>query len=315
LSNFNPVCVIESLLHYMGLTTTQNIMKTKLLLTSAFLLTLMVGNVSAQDNNFNLDEVYSLSSDGTIHLKSEDANVKITGSDRTDVHVVIDRAETSRGIRSNRSRFDIEVEERQGDLYIQEPSQRGVTFQIGTSRVAYKIEIEMPKTGSLRIKGDDDDYVIRSVNGEISIETDDGDVELIECNGDKFDIQLEDGDLRMDGGKGSLYIRVDDGDVDVRNGAFERLEVDAEDGNMSLETSLSDNGRYELSGDDANIDFVVLGGGGEFNVVMDDGRVSASSAFKTIQETEDRSRLQLDGGTANVDIRIEDGRVRLSTSN
>lgn len=290
-------------------------MKTKLLLTSAFLLTLMVGNVSAQDSNFNLDEVYSLSSDGTIHLRSEDANVKITGSDRNDVHVVIDRNETNRGIRSNRSRFDINVEERQGDLYITEAASRGVTFQIGSSRVAYEIEIDMPITGSLRIKGDDDDYVIRSVNGEISIETDDGNVELIECNGDKFDLQLEDGDLRMDGGKGSLYIRVEDGDIDVRNGAFERVEVDSEDGSVSFETSLSDSGRYELSGDDANIDFVVLGGGGEFNIIKDDGRVSASSAFKTIQETESRSRLELNGGKAKVDIRIEDGRVRLSKSN
>lgn len=288
-------------------------MKTKLLFTSAFLLTVLVGTVTAQDKTFNLDEVYSLASDGTIHLKSEDANVKITGSDRSDVHVVIDRTESTRGVRSNRSRFDIKVDERQGDLYITESDRRGVTFQIGSWSVDYEIEIEMPKTGSLRIKGDDDDYVIRSVNGEISIETDDGDVELIECNGDRFDLQLEDGDLRMDGGKGSLYVRVDDGDIDIRNGAFERVEVDSEDGSVSLETSLSDSGRYELSGDDANIDFIVLSGGGEFNVTKDDGRISASSAFDTIQETETRSKLELDGGKAKVDIRVEDGRVRLST--
>lgn len=288
-------------------------MKTKLLFTSAFLLTVLVGTVSAQDKTFNLDEVYSLSSNGTIHLKSEDANVKITGSDRTDVHVVIDRKESTRGVRSNRSRFDINIDERQGDLYITESARRGVTFQIGSWSVDYEIEIEMPKTGSLRIKGDDDDYVIRSVNGEISLETDDGDVELIECNGDRFDLQLEDGDLRMDGGKGSLYVRVDDGDIDIRNGSFERVEVDSEDGSVSLETSLSDSGRYELSGDDANIDFVVLSGGGEFNVAKDDGRISASSAFDTIRETETRSRLELDGGKAKVDIRVEDGRVRLST--
>lgn len=289
-------------------------MKTKLFLTSAFLLTLMVSNVYAQDNNFNLDQVYSLSSDGTVHLKSEDANVKITGSDRNDVHVVIDRSESNRGIRSNRSRFDIRVEERQGDLFITEAASRGVTFQIGSTRVEYEIEIEMPKTGSLRIKGDDDDYVIRSVNGEISIETDDGNVELIECNGGRFDLQLEDGDLRMDGGTGTLYVRVDDGDIDIRNGAFERVEIDSEDGSVSLETSLSDSGRYELSGDDANIDLVVLEGGGEFNVAKDDGRISSNSAFKTIQETERRSKLELEGGNAKVDIRVEDGRVRLSTS-
>ncbi|MBO3700360.1 DUF4097 family beta strand repeat-containing protein [Roseivirga sp. E12] len=288
-------------------------MKAKILFTCASLLTLFIGNITAQDKNFNLDEVYNLASDGTIHLKSEDANVKITGSDRSDVHVVIDRTETTRGVRSSRSRFDIKVEERQGDLYITESARRGVTFQIGSWRVDYEIEIEMPQTGSLRIKGDDDDYVIRSVNGEISIETDDGDIELIECNGNKFDLQLEDGDLRMDGGKGSLYVNVDDGDIDLRNGNFDTIEVSAEDGNVSLETSLSDNGVYEIRGDDADIDFVVLSGGGEFNVSKDDGRISATSAFDKIQETERRAKLELDGGKADVDIRIEDGRVRLST--
>ncbi len=277
------------------------------------MLTLFVSDLSAQDKNFNLDEVYDIASNGTIHLKSNDANVKITGSDRADVHLVIDRTETTRGVRSNRSRFDIKVEEREGDLYITESASRGVTFQIGSFRVDYEIEIEMPNTGSLRIKGDDDDYVIRSVNGKISIETDDGDVELIECNGDDFDIQLEDGDLKMDGGKGSLYINVDDGDVDVRNGAFDRVEVISEDGDVSLETTLADDGIYELRGDDANIDFVVLGGGGAFVVAKDDGRISASASFETIQESERRSKLQLNGGKADVDIRIEDGRVRLST--
>lgn len=288
-------------------------MKAKILFTSAFLVTLFIGNITAQEKNFNLDEVYNLATDGTIHLKSEDANVKITGSDRSDVHVVIDRTETTRGVRSSRSRFDIKVEERQGDLYITESARRGVTFQIGSWRVDYEIEIEMPQTGSLRIKGDDDDYVIRSVNGQISIETDDGDVELIECNGNKFDIELEDGDLKMDGGKGSIYVNVDDGDVDIRNGDFDSVEVTAEDGNVSIETRLSDTGVYELRGDDADIDFVVLGGGGEFNVSKDDGRISASSAFDTIQESERRSKLQLNGGKADIDIRIEDGRVRLST--
>lgn len=274
----------------------------------------MVGQVSAQkESNYHLDEVYKLASDGTVHLKSADANIKITGSDRTDVHLVIDRSERIRGISSGRGKFDVEVEERRGDLYITERESRGVRFQIGSQRVEYEIEIEMPSDGSLRIKGDDDDYVIRSVNGDISMEIDDGDIELIECNGDDFNLQLEDGDLKMDGGKGSIYIRSDDGDVDVRNGSFDRVELSAEDGNVSVETSLADRGVYELRGDDADIDFIVLSGGGRFNVSKDDGRISASSAFDTIQKSESRSKLELNGGSADVDIRIQDGRVRLST--
>ncbi|MFY0593780.1 DUF4097 family beta strand repeat-containing protein [Roseivirga sp.] len=291
-------------------------MKIKLLFTSLFVLILATSQVSAQDDSeFNLDRVYKLAADGTVHMNTSDANIKITGSKRSDVHVDIQRTEVVRGIRSRRSSFDIEVEEKSGDLYITERTSRGVSIQIGSRRIDYEIEIEMPETGSLRIKGDDDDYVIRSVNGAISIETDDGDVELLDCNGDNFDIELEDGDLKMDGGRGTIYVKADDGDVDIRNGAFDRMELDAEDGSVSVETTLAKNGDYELVGDDASIDFTVLGGGGEFNVTKDDGRISASSDYDTIQKSERRSRLELPGGDAKVDIRIEDGRVRLSTSN
>ena len=289
-------------------------MKTKLLITSLFVLLFTISESKAQDDSdFNLDKVYQLSTDGTVHLNTSDANIRITGSQRSDVHLIIDRTETTRGVRSRRSRFDVNVEERSGDLYVTERAQRGVTFQIGSYRVDYEIEIEMPMSGSLRIKGDDDDYVIRSVNGAISIRADDGDIELIECNGDKFDLQFEDGDLKMDGGRGSLYVRSDDGDVDIRNGGFDRVEVNAEDGNVSVETTLDNNGLYELSGDDADIDFIVLSGGGKFNVSKDDGRISASSDYDTIQKSERRSKLELKGGDADVDIRIQDGRVRLST--
>lgn len=269
-------------------------------------------SVFAQDSgNFKLDEVYNMSSDGTLHLRSEDADVKITGSDRSDVHVYVERIEEVRGVSSNRGRFDVDVEERDGDLYIRE-RKPGSRFTMGYYRLDYEITIEMPKTGSLRIQGEDDDYVIKSVNGAISIETEDGNVDLIECMGDDFEVELEDGDLRMDGGKGSLYINVEDGDADVRNGDFESVEVRSKDGDVVIETTLADSGSYDFSGDDATFELVVLGGGGDFDISKDDGRVSASSDFDLIHESDYRVEYKLPSGEADVRIRTNDGRVRLS---
>ncbi len=293
-------------------------MKTKQLLLSMVCLLMVASNAYAQresSSDYHLDEEYNMSADGTLHLSSSDANVTIKGTDRKNVHVVIDRVEDVRGISSRRRNFEVDVEERSGDLYITERESRGVSVMMGSYSLDYDIEIEMPMTGSLRIKGDDDDYVIRSINGEIFMNIDDGDIELIDCGGDDFDIQLEDGDLKMDGGKGTFYARVDDGDIDIRNADFTTLEIRSEDGDVSVETSLSDKGVYELVADDASIDFLVLSGGGKFNVLKDDGRVSAGSSFETIRETESRTQLELKGGNAEVDIRVNDGRVRLSSEN
>ena len=293
-------------------------MKNKQLLLSILGLLLLNLPVHAQRESsadFHLDEVYALGADGTVHLSSSDARVNIRGTNRSDVRVKIDRSVDIRGFSTNRSRFNVDVEERGGDLYVMEREGRGVRVMMGSYSVDYSIAIEMPENGSLRIKGDDDDYVIRSVNGAISVSIDDGDVELIECNGGDFDVQIEDGDLKMDGGKGTFYASSDDGNLEIRNAAFDRVEIRVEDGDVSIETELADTGVYEFSSDDGSIELVVLAGGGLFNVLKDDGRVSAARAFQVLKETETRSQLKLSGGKAEVDIRVNDGRVRLSSEN
>lgn len=280
-----------------------------------------IGNVSfAQrndnddddDRDFHLDQTYNMDATGTLHLSSSDADVRIVGSNRSDVHVKIDRSVESRGINRTR-RFDVEVETRSGDLYITERRGRGSSFSMGYYRVDYDILVELPEGASLRIKGDDDDYYVKNVNGKIDMDVDDGDIELEDCKGNDFQFDMEDGDLRMEGGQGKVYVRIDDGDVDIQNGKFEDVEMVVEDGSIIIETELFDKGSYEIRADDARIDFIVLGGGGDFMVTKDDGRVRSTSAFETIRETDYRSELKLDGGKADVQIRTNDGSVRLST--
>lgn len=273
-------------------------------------------NAQAQkEGEFHLDENYALGANGTVYLSSEDADVRIVGSDRSDVHVKIDRIEYVNGIRSGGRRFSVDVEEVSGDLYIKERRSGNVRISIGSFRTEYEITIEMPRSGSLKIDGEDDDYVIRSVDGSISLDVEDGDIEIFETKTENVDVVIEDGDLRLDGGVGRLYVRTEDGDIDVRNGAFNRIDIDSEDGNVSIETSLDDNGIYEFRGDDADIDLLILNGGGSFFIAKDDGRVSSSSPFKVDEESDHRVRLSLDGGSADVDIRINDGRVRLNARN
>lgn len=288
-------------------------MQRKIFMSALLALAVSTINLWAQEEGeFHLDETYSLGANGVIHLYSEDADVRITGSDRSDVHVKIDRVEYVNGIQSGRRNFTVNVEETNGDLFIKERRSGNVRISIGTFRTEYKITIEMPRNGGLKIDGEDDDYVIRSVDGAISMDVEDGDIEIIETKTAKVDINIEDGDIRLGGGVGSIYLRTEDGDVDVRNGAFDRVDIDAEDGSISIETTLDDNGSYEINSEDADIEFVVLAGGGLFYVAKDDGRVSSSSPFKVEEERDHRVRLSLDGGKADVDIRVNDGRVRFS---
>lgn len=270
-------------------------------------------NLKAQKNGeFHLDQSYTIEENGTFYLDSDDAKVTITGTDRKDAHVKIDRVIESRGFSSGRGEFLVDVESRNGSLYVKERTRGGVTVQVGYSRTDYTIDIELPRGVSIKIKGDDDDYLIRNIDGRISMDTEDGDIELIDCNSKDFQFRMEDGDLMIDGGSGSISVDIEDGDVEIRRGEFERIELNTQDGNVMLETSISDSGIYDIKAEDARIDLVITKGGGEFLVLKDDGSLRTSSDFETIEESDHRSVIKLDGGSAKVEIRTDDGRVRLS---
>jgi hypothetical protein len=115
----------------------------------------------------------------------------------------------------------------------------------------------------------------------------------------------------MDTAKGTLELDADDADVKIRNAAFDKIMVDIDDGDFVVETSLSENGDYYIDAQDGLVSMTVLGGGGKFDIRHDDARVITEGNFDTVEKSEDRTRLTLANGNANVKIHADDARVRL----
>lgn len=284
-------------------------MKKVVLLFSAFCVSILA---NSQDGNFHLDKTYKASQTGIIDLRSSDAKVFITGSDRKDVHVKIDRKITTKGMVWGGKEFSVEVEETNGGIAIRERENGGSVSVVGYYKEEYRIDIEAPSGMSLDIRGDDGDYFIKNINGSIALDMDDADAELVSCKGDKFKFSVDDGDIKMDQGRGRLEVRADDGDVEIRNAAFTYIDADLDDGDFIVETSLADDGEYNIQAEDGSVAIKITKGGGEFYVRHDDGRVITEGEFDRVERSEDRTRLKLNNGTAKVTIRVDDGRVRLS---
>lgn len=266
----------------------------------------------AQDGSFHLDKEYKMKKNGIIDLSSSDANVFITGSNRETAHVKIDRKITTKGWAWGEDNFRVDIKEEEGDLKIYEKQNNTSVSIVGYYNEDYKIEIEAPEGASLTIRGDDGDYLIKNVNGTISLNIDDADAELIDCGGDKFSFRIDDGDIRMNSGKGSLEISADDADIEIHDANFKSIHADLDDGDLIIDTSLDNNGDYNLKSEDGSIVLNITGGGGEFDIRHDDGHVIADGSFKTLDEDEDRTRLSLDNGSANVTMRTDDARIRLT---
>ena len=268
--------------------------------------------ILAQDGDFNLDKTYPINLSGTIVLKSSDADITITGSDRSDVHVKVMRKVTSKGWSMGTREFTIEVEERCGNLEIIERSSGSHVSFVGYMNETYKIDIEAPKGVSLDLDGDDGDYFITSVDGAITLDIDDGDADFKNCNGRYFSFNLDDGDIRMDKAAGRLSVKMDDGDLEIDNADFTIIDATVNDGDIKLATTLDDDGGYYIRADDAGLYLVVLGGGGRFDIRHDDSRISAARDFEFIREAEEETILELAGGNAKFNIKTDDSSIRLS---
>jgi hypothetical protein len=263
-------------------------------------------------NAYNLDKEYAMAANGTLILKCSDAEVSISGTTRTNAHVKINRLVTTKGwVFGNHDEFSVDVTEEGGNLEVEERKHHQMSGVIGYYSEKYTIDISVPQGASLRVKGDDGDYKINNIDGEISIEADDADVALTACSGSRFRFRLDDGDITMDEGKGDLTIDADDADVRISNAKFSSINADMDDGDLIVETALFDNGDYRIRSQDGLVALTVTQGGGKFEIRHDDTRVITEGNFQKLEESEDRTRLALASGNATVEIRTDDARVRL----
>jgi hypothetical protein len=280
----------------------------------AFLMMTFVSALFAQDGDFHLNKDYKMKKSGLIDLRCSDAKVFVTGSDQTNAHIKIDRKVTNQGLSWGARNFTVDVEEDDGNLKIRERHSVSDLSIIGFTREEYKIDIAAPEGASLTVRADDGDYYIKNINGSISLSMDDADVELSDCKGNEFNFRIDDGDIRMDKGSGSIDIDADDGNVELYNAHFNAIHANMDDGDLKIETSLSDQGEYQIEGEDGSIALTITGGGGEFDIRHDDTHVVTQGAFKTLQDDDDHTVVSLQNGRAKIYVRGDDERIKLVAS-
>lgn len=267
--------------------------------------------VEAQDA-FRLDKEYDINLNGKLQLNTDDADIRITGSNRTTAHVKIFREIKTKGLVWGEDNFSVDVEMRNGDLIISERSNGSHISVMGYMSEEYTIDISLPLGVNLDLDGDDDDYIIKDMKGAIYLNLDDGDAKLTNCTGSEFKFNLDDGDIEMDGGNGSLEVKLDDGDIEITNASFSQINASVDDGDLIIGTDLQNNGSYVFKADDSDIILNINRGGGEFSIDHDDSRLFTAGSFETLEKDEDYTRLRLGNGTAEIKMRVDDATVRLN---
>ena len=263
-------------------------------------------------DEFNLDKEYSIDAGGMILLDSDDAEVTVVGSDRNKVHVVVHYKLTSSGLSfGSREPFEMEVRREDGNLIIQELPREGDQVIIGDTDKEYTIRIETPRGVDLEFKGDDEHYEIKGINGRISIDADDSRISLIDCKGQWFAFNLDDGNLTMDQGSGTLKLDMDDGQATIRHGTFKSIDLVSDDGTVEIYTALAAKGDYSFDLDDGNLQLFITEGGGTFTIRHDNSSIQTGVGFELVTEQGHQSKYELPGGSATVQMQADDTEVSL----
>jgi hypothetical protein len=286
-------------------------MKFSHLLIIPILLWVIVLPATAQSNEYNLDENYDLNSDGTLFLDSDDAEVTIIGSDRNDVHVNVYHRVDVDGIDWGGDEFKMNIIQRDGNIYIEEAGGNNNSVRIGNIEREYRITINIPKSVPIDIKGDDGAYEISDTGGAIRLAADDSDINIRNAAGEEFTFEIDDGAVYMDKGQGKLSVTIDDGEFRVENGLFNEIDVSGDDGDLYFATELFDNGQYFFSIDDGDLELDILHGGGRIDIAHDDTNINIFGEFSIISDSEERTVYNVSGGSASVEINIEDGELLL----
>lgn len=274
----------------------------------------LTSSLYAQGSEYNLDETYKIAKQGELHLESDDAEVTVTGSDRSDVHLVVYRRVDVDGWNvDSEGKFKIDVENKNGNLHIREVNSERHRVIFGNIDEEYRIDIKVPHSVSLSLKGDDDNYTIAAVNGSISVDADDSNIDLRGVGGNSFEFNNDDGTIRMDGGTGQLVVNLDDGEFYSSRSSFSDINLKADDAEIEIATSLANDGSYIFDMDDGDLTLNIAGGGGRFDIQHDDPNIEVGNSFETLDTDDDKSVYRLVGGKASIKIKTDDGDIELRT--
>lgn len=215
-----------------------------------------------------VDETYALKDGGMLRIDVDDVDVYIREAEGKTSHVGVFVAgpDADRAVEFFEDQLDFAAEMNGNELTISSrgPEHGSASFWQAYRRVQVWMIVSIPSRCNGDITTNDGDLRIDHLDGEITIRTDDGDVDVRSLTGSMIDIRSEDGDISA----GTLdatdvEINTSDGDVAAQRIKGTQVSVSSSDGDITVEniegediTMRTSDGDVEVkaSGKDLKID-------------------------------------------------------------
>ena len=141
--------------------------------------------------DYTYDETHAFPISQKIRVTSEDAEVIVTGSDRTDVRVQVHYALSADAKVLQRFDYKVNVHSDGGELRVDELRSTGSRNFVYDQR-AHRITIEVPRSADVTIQEEDGACEITSITGSVNVRMNDGKVHAADCTG-AVTVSIDDG--------------------------------------------------------------------------------------------------------------------------
>jgi DUF4097 and DUF4098 domain-containing protein YvlB len=266
-----------------------------------------------------IERSFDVSGVPVVHVRVEDGRTELSShaGSRVEIRAFKEVEGASSAEEAERLAREVEVRiERHGDRIEVETRypQRDWTFW-RRARVRVHVEIRAPRRSDLEVSSEDGPVRVTGFEGELRLSTEDGSLSVTDCSG-RIRASSEDGSVELRKIAGEVRADVEDGDLWIE-GAPSLVIADAEDGDivLRLEPGTTMAAGWSIHTRDGSIRIEVPPGfAADLDVRVDDGSIRADQPAMSGAISEGELRFELGPGGHRLQIRSQDGSIRLLTA-
>jgi len=196
-------------------------------------------------------------------------------------------------------------------------------------------ELTVPREINLNLNNDEGDVTVKSIVGDVEIAVDEGDIEISDIEFNELNLSVDEGDidgLNLNNPDGRLSIEVDEGGINLEDLKIRRLRIETDEGDIlvkdmsckscnistdegdvELEISLEENDRYRISADEGSVAFYLPNDPDvKLDLETQDGSIRSDFDVR-IKKRDDHRRCRdtIGNGNALIEVYTDEGTIYL----
>ncbi|MCG3120811.1 MAG: hypothetical protein ALAOOOJD_03700 [bacterium] len=197
-------------------------------------------------------------------------------------------------------------------------------------------ELKVPRQCQLLLESDEGDITVRQIEGEVSVDSDEGNIDLENLAGGEISaatdegeincrhFQLTDHRLQLSGDEGtvhasdivarSVWAETDEGDIVLLRINAGGGKLNSDEGDIDLEASRFDEGSWNISTDEGDVALMIpANADAEITLESDDGNIRSDFTLSRLSNDDNRERRsgRLGEGRARLEIYTDEGDIGL----